>query len=495
MSSYSRASRSSRPGVPAGPVPPASRTIGAAPAAGRTLGTMPDRAAVLAATAASMASSGRRWAWQGPVDARTRWVGETGPKDLDVWCEDGGDPATDPATALCASLTCARVIETDHPGRLRHVILAVETPQGAAVVDIDYGDLRVGPVLLVPAAEITIDVVRQRLTGVAAVADLMLRPLLRGRMPQDSRRAQARAAWAVADPADRARLIERLTAQLGSGISREISEALTNAAGEPDRRLPQRVQARLVIRSLTPTNIASTWAERNMIVPAGASAGPLGMRVRGIVVALVGTDGSGKTTVADELDERLRRIGWLTGSAYFGMGRGNLPGVNLARRLLGVAKPVTDRPLPVERTTDHRHLRRLAAWFYVGEYVWRYLRFVVPQKRGRRIVIVDRWVYDLRESPWPGSWAATVVRWLVPEPDVLVLPDAPIELIHGRKPERSLEDQRAGQQRYRVLLDQAPAAYAEVVVDTSGAVADGLADLVAVVIEAAHHPRGERRRR
>jgi hypothetical protein len=76
---------------------------------------------------------------------------------------------------------------------------------------------------------------------------------------------------------------------------------------------------------------------------------------------------------------------------------------------------------------------------------------------------------------------------------VLVLPDAPVELIHARKPERSFADQSAQQQRFRALLESRPARVTEVRVDTSGDDQDGVADVVAAVVTAAHrarrHPR------
>ncbi|MBT8226328.1 MAG: thymidylate kinase, partial [Dactylosporangium sp.] len=228
--------------------------------------------------------------------------------------------------------------------------------------------------------------------------------------------------------------------------------------------------------------------------PAGPAAGPLGLRVRGVVVALIGTDGSGKTTVAAQLDDRLRRLGLPTASAYFGMGRGNLPGVALARRLLGVSKAAGPGH-PVARTRDRPLLRRIAAWYYAGEYVWRYARFVAPQRWRRRVVLVDRWVYDLRESPWPESRAATVICRIIPRPDILVLPDAPLGLIHARQPERPYREQASEQERYRALLTERPAGVVELVVDTSGAGPDGLTRLVAAVVEAAHGPREDRRER
>jgi hypothetical protein len=86
-----------------------------------------------------------------------------------------------------------------------------------------------------------------------------------------------------------------------------------------------------------------------------------------------------------------------------------------------------------------------------------------------------------------------VVEAVVPAPDVLVLPDAPVELIHARKPERSFADQAAQQNRFRALVASRPARVAEVLVDTSGADDDGVADVVAAVVTAAHAPRRRRR--
>lgn len=481
---------------------------GASGRAKTRLGTSlrPGRTEVLAAVTRAMAESGRRWAWLGPYGARAKWVGQQGPKDLDLWCDGDGDPSTDPVAAFAAMITCARVAEAHHPGRLRHVILAVETADGPAVVDIDHGDLRVGPVLLVPAAEVTIDRDRQCFTAAAAVADLLIRPVLRGRLPEPARMAEARAAWVATAAQARQRLIDLLAAQLGISVTRSLITALRSADTVIDPTLPRRARTQLALESLTWTNLASTWAQRRTVLPAGGAAGPLGLRVRGVVVALIGTDGSGKTTVAEGLDLRLRQFGMRTGAAYFGMARGNLPGVRSARRLLGAGRaraqrqaagggaPAPDPTAPVARAVDYPRLRQAAAWFYAGEYVLRYLWEVVPHRCGRRVVVVDRWVYDLRESPWPGSRAAQVVRYLLPEPDVLILPDAPVDLIHRRKPERPSAEQAAEQENYRALVAQRPARYAEVVVDTSGGAADSLAEAVAVVIEAAHRPRREPRR-
>ncbi|AGL14308.1 thymidylate kinase-like protein [Actinoplanes sp. N902-109] len=454
-------------------------------------GIAADRTELLEVLTAALDATGDRWAWQGEPAAPQAWAADSGAKDLDLWYAGRSNPLA----ALTSRYACARVAEAHDPRRLRHISLAVLTETGPAVVDLTYGDLCVGPVLLVPATEATTDPGPHRLTGVAAMADLLIRPVLRGRIPGLERLEAARAAWTTADPDHREALARRLTHQLGARVTADLLALAGGAA--PDPRLLVRARLRLAARSLAPDVLPATWAQRRSVLPAAGSAGPLGLRTRGVVVALVGTDGSGKSTVASALTDRLTGIGWGTGSAYFGMARGNLPGVALARRMLGVgsttpprAAATGSRPAP-----DHPGLRKAAAWFYAGEYVWRYLSTVAPAVARRRVVIADRWVYDLRESPWPGSPAARVVERLVPAPDVLVLPDAPIDLIHRRKPERSRAEQEAQQQRYRRLLDERPARHAELTVDTSGEPGRSFAALVAAVLQAAHAPRRRRRPR
>jgi len=259
------------------------------------------------------------------------------------------------------------------------------------------------------------------------------------------------------------------------------------------------MRRRLLLLTLSPANLGPALRQWRSIVPAGRSAGPLGLRTRGAVVALVGTDGAGKSTVAAELAQRLERAGFTTSESYFGMARGNLPGVGLARRLLGIDRAGSAAPGPEEEATnetspkpvvtdpnaDRPALRRLAAWYYAGEYGWRYLRTVAPRRWRRDIVICDRYVYDLRESPWPGSRASWLVERVVPAPDVLALPDAPADVIHARKPERQLSEQAEQQSKFRALLSERPASRAEVVVDTSGSDQDSVAELVLATISAA----------
>ena len=146
-----------------------------------------------------------------------------------------------------------------------------------------------------------------------------------------------------------------------------------------------------------------------------------------------------------------------------------------------------------ERTDlSYPTLRKTAAWFYALEYLVRYLRDIRPNRRlgGRPgVVIADRYVYDLMDSPWPGSRAAQVARRLMPRPDVLLVPDAPDDVIHARKPERPAQEQAAQQAGFRALAAEQPARCANLLVDTSGSVGsdvDPIAPVVGAIVGAMH---------
>lgn len=428
------------------------------------------------------------WAWQGATGAVAEWEQASGAKDLDIWC---GDDPEQVRAAIEAHLPAARIEQADDPSRLCHTSWAVLTDGGLAVVDITFGDLRVGPVLLCPVSLVT--VADNRLTGVAAAADLLVRPLLRGRIPEDPRIAQARTAWVGASAGQRADIARIWAMSLGP-LAAAVESVLDGAA--PPADLAKQARRWLLRQTLAPANLPAAWRQRHSILPAGRRRGPVGQRVRGVVVALVGTDGSGKSTVAGQIAGGLHDLGVSTHDAYFGMARGNLPGVNLARKVLGIAKPGGEDRSGQEAPkasapTDHQALRRLAAWYYAVEYGWRYLSTVAPAKRRGDVVLCDRYVYDLRDSPWPGSPAAAFAQRIVPRPDILVLPDAPIEMIHARKPERTLAEQREQQEKFRALLAERPGAFANMTVDTSGATELAWLPVVAAVVSCAHLGRHE----
>ncbi|MER7072451.1 hypothetical protein [Terrabacter sp. NPDC000476] len=453
---------------------------------------LPSRALLVARVRAVLDASGLRWAWQGESGAVDGWAAATDAKDLDVWVEDAG-ARTRAVQAVLDVEFGARIAHADDPARLRHTVWAAETTDGLAVVDLTVGDLSVGAVRLLAGDDV---LVSPRpgphgpvLGGAARVADLVVRRLLRGGAPSPARLEEARIALRDSD-AHETTLVRAL---LERTLGRTAGPVLAALAGaDLPASVPARARRRLLSETVR-TGLPAAARQWRSVVPSGPLAGPAGLRRRGTVVVLVGTDGSGKSTIAAELTQRLERAGLPTASAYFGMAHGNLPGVVLARRLLGVA-PAGDRAGTPQSTSpstkpgglDHATVRRAAAWFYAAEYVWRWSTAVAPHLVRGRVVVVDRWVWDLRESPWPGSRASAWLERAVPRPDVVALGDAPAALIHARKPERSEAEQARQQAHFHGILAGRPARCAEVVVDTSGASADACGPLVAAVVAAAH---------
>lgn len=462
----------------------------------------PDRSALLRALVRRLIASGVRWAFQGPADALLAWQAADDAKDLDLWVASHD---ADQVDRIVASLGGVRVASSSDPRRLRHTSWWVEVDGRGAIIDVTAGDLAVGAVVLCPEREITIDLRPDEhlglvpvLADMAAALDLAARPLLRGRAPEPARLEEARRVWSCIPAADKIACATWLQGSMGSAAT-SVIEVLRGMT--PTARVRRRIRRALVLRTLTPRSLRASWAQRWSIVPSRRPNGPAGIRSSGTLVVLVGTDGSGKSTLAADVAAGLERSGFRVGTAYFGMAHGNLPGVAWARRRLGVAPAGSDVEVDLvaaeragsEQTaptadadTAHPRLRTVAAWYYAVEYVWRYVTLVMPRLRKGEVVICDRYVYDLRWSPRPGSRAAAVAQRLVGRPHVLVLPDAPAALIFERKPERTEVEIAQHQAAFRSLLAERPAVCRELVVDTSGADADPAWRVRRSIVAAAH---------
>jgi thymidylate kinase len=162
---------------------------------------------------------------------------------------------------------------------------------------------------------------------------------------------------------------------------------------------------------------------------------------RGISVALLAPDGAGKSTLADALTTSLYfpvrsfYLG-LEGGRFAGSSPSARPGLGFVRRLF---------------------------------HVWgSYFRARYHQAR-RRFVIFDRYPYEaLLPGPSNAGALSRARRGLLgrslPPPDLVVVLDAPGEVLHRRKPEHSVERLDQDREGYRALAKRLPRA---LVVDAS----------------------------
>jgi thymidylate kinase len=154
---------------------------------------------------------------------------------------------------------------------------------------------------------------------------------------------------------------------------------------------------------------------------------------RGASVALLGPDGSGKSSLAAAVAARsglpVRRI-------YMGLWpRSEAP----PEGPVGAALRIARRPLVV--------------W-------WRYLQGLGHRARGR-LVVFDRYVYDAMLPPSPPLvWLKRPYLWALsracPAPDLAILLDAPGEVMHERCGDRTSRELAAERAQFRRIAGRIP---------------------------------------
>lgn len=152
----------------------------------------------------------------------------------------------------------------------------------------------------------------------------------------------------------------------------------------------------------------------------------------GLMLCLIGPDGSGKTTTSNALIERLQP-GF--SNVYYGHGHfGILPRLGGKKAIERSAKPITSpqspKPLPLSRALLH-------VAYYFFDYLLGHL--TVRSRSGRgQLLIFDRYFYDylIQQSHRrvPRRLLHGLMR-LIPQPDLIVWLRNEADVIHARKPE------------------------------------------------------------
>jgi len=202
----------------------------------------------------------------------------------------------------------------------------------------------------------------------------------------------------------------------------------------------------------------------------------LGLRLRPPApwVAVLGLDGSGKSTVLKALGERLGHHRPL-GDLWLGHWRPNrlMPSQSSGPVLDPHGKP------PRGFLPSVGKLGLLLADWVVGYW----LDIVHARAKGRLVAFdrhfVDLWV-DPRRYRYGGPMGlARFVGRLVPKPDLFIVLDLPAEVAHARKPEVPLEEARRLRERYLALARSLPNAH---VVDASRPLEDVVAEVEEILL-------------
>jgi thymidylate kinase len=190
-------------------------------------------------------------------------------------------------------------------------------------------------------------------------------------------------------------------------------------------------------------------------------------------VALIGPDGAGKSTIAREVARRVAPARYLYMGVNLEESALTLPTTRLAlaiKRARGRGPRMTADWTSVQRDVRGRKrvvkeayaLVRLLGW--VAEEWYRALIARIYGWQGNLVVFDRHFLFDYYASHvqrQPGQLLAArlhgmLLRRLYPRPDMVVVLDAPAEVLHARKREQSVETIEQRRQDYLSLSSLVP---------------------------------------
>src|SRR3989344_4456952 len=175
-------------------------------------------------------------------------------------------------------------------------------------------------------------------------------------------------------------------------------------------------------------------------------------------LAIVGCNGSGKSTTVKNVVEKLRQENIETAHIYSGRIQFRMLPINFFVKLLKPSKIEGKKVEQKEEKADHKKenkakeefarevrlfnspfLNNVAPFIYYLEYLLRYLLQVHPKSIYNDIVITDRGYIDLFASPNLNKIICKVCFKFLPKPKHILLWNSP-EALAERRPEFRIED-------------------------------------------------------
>ena len=162
----------------------------------------------------------------------------------------------------------------------------------------------------------------------------------------------------------------------------------------------------------------------------------------GMTVALLGPDGSGKTTLAKETMRLLSRS--FHGQKLFYWRPGLLKQPGVAFRLREEINLGTN-PDPHGHEPEHPLKSLFRFLYYLIDFTLGYWLKVWPLKVRKHLCVFDRYYYDVLVDPFRYNfslpeWLLKFCSYLVPRPDLVAVLDSPLELLYERKKELGKEE-------------------------------------------------------
>ena len=195
----------------------------------------------------------------------------------------------------------------------------------------------------------------------------------------------------------------------------------------------------------------------------------------GLHIVFLGPDGVGKSTVIDHMRQAL-------GEAFAGVNYQTFAPALLPENLQ--PKKETPHELP-PRSLPISLVK--AAWWSIC-YTAGYYVAVRPPMARAHLVLNHRYLLDAIVDPrryrYSGPlWLLKAIWRIAPKPDLIILLDAPAEIINARKRETTLAETARQRDGYRALVEGTPGSH---IVDVNRPVAETVTEVNEIVLHEMH---------
>lgn len=175
----------------------------------------------------------------------------------------------------------------------------------------------------------------------------------------------------------------------------------------------------------------------------------------GVHVVFLGPDGVGKSTIID------RVLPDLAGAFPWTVFRTFAP--TIARRNSN-AREDPDAPKPHAKKPRSLPASLVKAAWWLVYYTLGYFVETYREMAGGALVVNHRYlcdaVVDPRRYRYSGPmWLLSLIHWIAPKPDLILVLDAPADVIQSRKQEVPVEETRRALRAYRTLVVSTPNAW------------------------------------
>ena len=204
---------------------------------------------------------------------------------------------------------------------------------------------------------------------------------------------------------------------------------------------------------------------------------PFGRRVSGQIIAIIGTDGSGKSTTQELLRNSLEKDGYRPRYVYMGRARGNVL----------VSDKLKEKAEVAHHKSKSNWLKYIASWVYLFDYLARFAKiFFLSRVRGET-VLCDRYYFDIQLMDSYSKIAYRLLALFAPKPDVLAVLDCTVDTLMSRKAERTPEEYERQRQFYLSIGQEAKVRLWRGILDTDSLDSESIEEILSSLVYRGSH--------